>query len=82
MTPKEKAEEIVVRYSNINVDVFNIEKFDNRIHIHSGTLCELSAKQCALIAVDYLIKEQDMWQNGEPEPVLYWQEVKQEIEKL
>lgn len=37
---------------------------------------------CALIAVDYLIAEQTMWQNGEPEPVLYWQEIKQELEKL
>ena len=40
------------------------------------------AKLCALIAVDYLIDEQTMWQNGEPNPVLYWEEVKQELEKL
>jgi hypothetical protein len=40
------------------------------------------AKQCALIAVDELIIEQTMWQNGEVNPKLYWQEVKIEIEKL
>jgi homoserine trans-succinylase len=34
------------------------------------------AKQCALIAVDELIKETD-WSEAD-----YWQEVKQEIEKL
>jgi hypothetical protein len=34
------------------------------------------AKQCALIAVDELIKETD-WSEAD-----YWEEVKQEIEKL
>lgn len=41
-----------------------------------------TAKKCALIAVEELIKEQTMWQNGQPNPVLYWQKVKQEIIKL
>ena len=40
------------------------------------------AKQCALIAVDELIKEQTMWQNGEVTPVFYWIEVKKEIKLL
>jgi hypothetical protein len=40
------------------------------------------AKQSALICVEELIKEQTMWQNGEVNPVLYWQEVKNEIKKL
>lgn len=43
---------------------------------------QLDAKRCALIAVDYLIAEQEIWQNGEPNPVLFWQEVKKEIEQL
>jgi hypothetical protein len=42
----------------------------------------LEAKECALIACEYLIKEQTMWQNGQPKPVLFWQEVKEEIENL
>ncbi len=40
------------------------------------------AKQCAKIAVEEIIKEQTMWQNGDPNPVLFWQEVKKEINEL
>jgi hypothetical protein len=69
MTPKEKAEELVLKYLRIDN---NTKEWFN-MHI---------AKQCALIAVDELIKEQTMWQNGEVNPVLYWQEVKNEINKL
>ena len=41
------------------------------------------AKQCALIAVDEIIKEVDWHDFETPNKVLnYWQEVKQEIEKI
>ena len=70
MTPKEKAERLVS-------DIFNIETF---------SYCTYSqAKSCALIAVNeilnLMIKEfkWDVKHNGNIE---YWQEVKQEIEKL
>jgi hypothetical protein len=43
---------------------------------------EQIAKQCALITIDKLIKEQTMWQNGEINPILYWQDVKKEINNL
>lgn len=43
---------------------------------------KLVAKNCAVYLVDELIKEQTMWQNGEVNPVLYWQEVKQEINQI
>lgn len=46
------------------------------------TLPKEVAKKCALIAVDELIREQDMWQNGQTEPVKYWQRVREEIVKL
>jgi hypothetical protein len=36
-----------------------------------------NSKQCALIAVDEIINYSDEWGDSE-----YWQEVKQEIEKL
>lgn len=36
----------------------------------------------ALIAVDELIKEQTMWQNGQVNPVKFWQAVKKELLKL
>jgi hypothetical protein len=67
MTPKEKAEEL----------------FDKMMyHIMYNcqpTLSEMVAKQCALIAVDEILKLelQEVYQN-----IDYWQEVKQEIEKL
>jgi len=77
MTPKEKAEELVLKYLRIRTDkMFN------------GWWHKKMAKQCALIAVDevqrlikdlsscnyrfiYIIDEMN-----------FWNEVKQEIEKL
>jgi|SanBayMetagenome_1026888.scaffolds.fasta_scaffold04994_2 hypothetical protein len=63
MTPKEKAEQLVNKYMGLN----------------SGKLSDYSriefptAKQCSLIAVDYIITE-----TGNK----YWYDVKKEIEKL
>lgn len=64
---KEKADELYNKYYQLSAD---------------SSYPENMAKQCALIALDELIKEQTMWQNGEVNPVLYWQQVKIEIEKL
>jgi hypothetical protein len=60
MTPKEKAEELIDKFSQTNGNSF-------------------FAKECALIAVDEILKLelQEVYQNSD-----YWQEVKQEIEKL
>lgn len=60
---------------------------DKAMNLHikyfmAGAIDFEEAKQYALIAVDELIEEQTMWQNGEVNPYLFWQEVKQEIEKL
>jgi hypothetical protein len=69
MTPKEKAIEIVDKYNELL-----------SVHVFNGTYD--IAQQCALIAVDELIKswDKDLYENcGASE---YWQEVKQEIEKL
>lgn len=46
------------------------------------TLPKEIAIQCAFVAIDLLIKEQTMHQNGETNPVLYWQMVKTELEIL
>jgi hypothetical protein len=64
MTPKEKAEELVIEYWHLLNDL--------RI-----------AKQCALIAVDEILKElfNDELYYLETK-IHYWQEVKQEIQKL
>jgi hypothetical protein len=74
MTPKEKAKEIYCNYT----DTLNIRDLQ--------TTANPFAKKCALIAVDEIITNnskipglltQDTMRN-----TWYWQEVKQEIEKL
>ena len=71
LTPKEKAEELVYKmYAGF---------------VHS--LYSYKAKQCALIAVDELIESHLLLTTThESEPSIrckrYWQEVKQELEKL
>jgi hypothetical protein len=63
MTPKEKAAEMIESFMNIKQQ----ELGDHSI-IHYRT-----AKQCALITVNELLKQVDELSND------YWQEVKQEI---
>ena len=81
MTPKEKAEELMIKYLRIDNDT--------KEWFHKGI-----AKQCALVAVDEILKvaepstEQVQYTNGEwareyrEIPNRYWTEVKQEIENL
>ena len=63
MTPKEKAQELVLKYYTI---------------IYHSIHQQQKAKQCALIAVDEIL-QQILWDKA---AVKYWNEVKQEIEKL
>ena len=68
MTPKEKA----------------IELAEKMAIYHWTNVCNYEeAKQCALIAVDEIIYEHNLHltQFGH-ECILFWQEVKQELEKL
>ena len=75
MIPKEKAEELVLKYLRLQEkDSYNW--FDKKL-----------AKECALIAIDEIVKECSEWVGGdfsrwEQSRIDYWQEVKQEIEKL
>jgi hypothetical protein len=81
MTPKEKATEL-------------FDKFRVKVHDRDGTsaMNGFEAKQCALIAVDELIKYHDdlmdVVRYELPSnivaviPYKYWDDVKQEIEKL
>jgi hypothetical protein len=75
MTPKEKAEELIVKMST----------HDRDIHPHCT---HYIAKQCALIAVDEILQIKsitmypvldDNYIYGHEE---YWQKVKEKIEKL
>jgi hypothetical protein len=75
MTPKEKAKDLVEKY-HIKVEVTFTEHSIPSI-INAQMLLS-SSKKCALIAVDELIYDtQDVIDYHR-----YWEEVKQEIEKL
>jgi hypothetical protein len=69
MTPQEKAKELLDKYW---------------IYLRAGLLydeeAKEDAKQCALIAVDELIKQEKRYNNGTFYPSNYWSEVKQEIQ--
>ena len=73
MTPKEKAEELVEKM------YFSGRYKDGEDYIPEQAL--IRAKECALIAVEYLWDESE-YTDGYYQRSLYWQEVKQEIEKL
>jgi hypothetical protein len=66
MTPKDKAEELFNKYA----DEFN---FDSTYRDYKQ-----QSKQCALIAVDEILKIAE----EEFQTWYFWEEVKQEIEKL
>ena len=81
MTPKEKSEELVDRFLLLPIDFPYNDTQDGQC-IGNGYMLYNSAKQCALIAVDAIIKAM---RKGVPEVGFgtgYWSEVKQEIEKL
>ncbi len=73
MAPIEKANELYSKYDDLlNKDFGNPIVFDNQL------------KQCALIAVDEILEmidedEIDVWDR---DILIYWQEVKHEIENL
>lgn len=73
MTPQEKAKEIFDRMYQVSDE------------LNKYPMCFDNAKQCALIAVDEILKTLVDLSNGEFTfiyQVQYWQEVKQEIEKI
>ena len=68
MTTKEKAIELLTKY---------------RRHLPINTVTDLEAKGCALIAIDEILNlEPPELSYMEPFSKSWWQEVKQEIEKL
>jgi hypothetical protein len=75
MTPKEKAKELVDKYFKL----LNYE-FGDLVY----SLSDKQPHQCALIAVDEIIAqiEPSVSMDVISARIKYWQEVKQEIEKL
>ena len=74
MTPKEKAEQLV---NNFSPFVYCYVGSGMLTNTFDNQAIKMNAKQCALIAVDEIL----LGYMGNPK-VKYWQEVKQEIEKL
>ena len=68
MIPKEKAEELVKKFAPYSEDNINID-------VSKMSL----AKCCALIAVDEILNSMSVQSYNEDK---YWQEVKNEIEKI
>jgi hypothetical protein len=75
MTPKEKAVELVDKFHKFTYTA---------VHAHKTNGEYADAKQCALIAVDELIKEELFWlqEVGGNESESEWIKVKQEINNL
>lgn len=75
MTPQQKANDLMSEYERITRPLFKL----NEYHIEKEY-----NKQCALIAVDEIIKEYGTYYKIEVNGkyVSYWQQVKEEINKL
>jgi hypothetical protein len=67
MTPKEKAEDLVNKYKFTEIPNYT---------------SMLEVKQCALIAVDEILLNEENKHSVLSKIYDYWEEVKQEIEKL
>jgi hypothetical protein len=77
MTPKEKAKELVFEFKKY---AYYPKTKDDEIFVNE---LKTNAKQCALIAVDEIIKSQYKVLSGVKKSFYdYWIEIKQEIEKL
>ena len=66
LTPKQKAEELVEKFSDLE---------DGEMYIGK-------AKQYALITVNEIIKIKLLWFQKDTKELDYWQEVKQELLKM
>lgn len=76
-TPAQKAKELVAKFGKITISTY-----DEEGQQESGLNCfGDTAKQCALIAVDEII-ELHKTISANPINDKFWQEVKQEINKL
>jgi hypothetical protein len=82
MTSKEKAKDLVDNM--YNTEHCGIEHFPNKRYCDCTEMNLYQAKQCALIAVDEILLI-DCWDMSEEHfvnHIEYWEEVKNEINKL
>ncbi len=78
MTPKEKAEELVIKMYQLLPASKEAEKGKEHLYYNQYN----AAKQCALIAVGEILKDREEIDGMRIINDPYWLEVKTEIEKL
>ena len=76
MTPKEKAEELVSKFTNVKIEIIEQGRYSEFYPLNIS-----EAKQCALIAVDE-IKDMLYDMMCSSNDYQYWVDVRKEIEKL
>jgi len=81
MTPTEKAIELVDKFKQVEL-YDSMEPTDLDCKIQDITSSSFTAKQCALIAVNEILKDREEIDGMRVINDPYWLEVKQEIEKL
>ena len=83
MTPKEKAEELIKMFNKVEI-FLNIEPSNIETNLKNVD-CDAN-KQCALIAVNEMLEELDHLAFDDHDygtsKMMYWMEVKNEINKL
>jgi hypothetical protein len=80
MTPKEKAEELIKMFNKVKI-FLDIEPCSIETDLEDVD-CDAN-KQCALIAVNEILSMGIMSDSGDWRMAkFYWEEVKQEIEKI
>lgn len=81
MTPEEKAKELIEKYVNEPISFPYIDTEDGQC-IGSGYMILNSAKQCAIILCDEILEDMTIRLGLDKSDFEYWEQVKQEIEKL
>jgi hypothetical protein len=82
MTPKEKAEALVLKFTNlVNYDFVSDLQWHDPTNSDRNRRVKKDAKKCALIAVQEILEI--LWHTHKnASEYEYWQEVKKEIEKI
>lgn len=78
MTPKEKAEELIMKFYN-SADEIGLNDVRD---MHSANRCALIAVEETINTLNYDIRDLDVRGSVLLDLITYWREVKTEIEKL
>ncbi len=85
MTPKEKAKKLFDKFYQYANEEFedSLNEYPGQVLSERRKIRKESSKQCAIIAVDEILSMGIMSHSGDWQMAKsYWEEVKQEIEKL